>query len=747
MYSSGYSQVSKYSPQAQKKMQYRSSGKSCGYYMRIVFFFSSLIQSLIIVSLVLFLIYGKKQDSASTSRIQDLEESFSRLSIENVALRHQRKNLTTLLNSTLTEKARNDWDLAKLRYFTNISAILIQDMDKRLKQCTAELIFCKSLTRPPGQCPQLQPGVCNCGLLAEELKTRLDLVESNFTQTTREMRMEMDQIARERDNLNLEVIRLRRDRATHQRTVEHYKDKCKEDFAQSLSGVTNVTKAFLEKVESLFPAHIAFQLTCPKQREHLEQIRTNCTSLSRDVEDKFQRYLNSVGEQVSGIQSENSRLKAENWRLSEDYRWCSQNRTGLIQQHRQNLTKIQQKHDEDKEKLLLDKIRLNGEIEVLGNNVKYKSKEAEHLAQKLKELNLTCMSKTGLGGFPGVPQTGQTGWGSSSASSSSSVLDQLGRTGSGLSFGSSGSTFSKPLSTGTGSSSSSILSSGSSSSIGSGYNRQGSTGTGSSSSSILSSGSSSSIGSGYNRQGSTGTGSSSSSILSSGSSSSIGSGYNRQGSTGTGSSSTSILSGGSGSSTGSGYNRQGSTGTGSSSTSILSGGSGSSTGLGYNKPGSTGGVASSYGSTGSNPSLSSSGTGSNKPALSGRGSSTVGSSSGLSGLIPNFSLSGTGSNKPTSSVKSSPGLGSSSGSTGSTSKTGSGLSWFGLGTNSGQSKTGGGTGKVPSSGNSLGGTGSSIGAGRTSGLGVSVAQHLQDLQRLINPAGPEEKQDLARILG
>lgn len=132
MYSSGYSHVSKSSPHAQKKMQYRSKGKSCGYYMRIVFFFSSLIQSLIIVSLVLFLVYGKSQDSASMSRIHDLEESFSRLSIENVFLRQQRKNLTNLLNTTLTEKARNDWDLVNLRYFSNISAILIQDMDRKM---------------------------------------------------------------------------------------------------------------------------------------------------------------------------------------------------------------------------------------------------------------------------------------------------------------------------------------------------------------------------------------------------------------------------------------------------------------------------------------------------------------------------------------------------------------------------------------------------------------------------------------
>lgn len=100
--------------------------------MRIVFFFSSLIQSLIIVSLVLFLIYGNKQDSASLSRIQDLEESFSRLSIDNVLLRKQKKNLTNLLNSTLTEKARNVWELAELRHYSNISFVLIQDINTNL---------------------------------------------------------------------------------------------------------------------------------------------------------------------------------------------------------------------------------------------------------------------------------------------------------------------------------------------------------------------------------------------------------------------------------------------------------------------------------------------------------------------------------------------------------------------------------------------------------------------------------------
>ncbi|XP_070701688.1 plasmalemma vesicle associated protein a [Pempheris klunzingeri] len=657
MYKSDYSQVSKYSSEGQKKMQYRSKGKSCGYYMRIVFFFSSLIQSLIIVSLVLFLIYGKTQDSASTARIQDLEESFSRLSIENVGLRLQRKNLTNLLNTTLMEKARNDWDLAQLRYFTNISAILIQDIDRRLTQCSGELFLCRA-TRPTVLCPPIsEPFVgCNCGLLFEQLKARLELVESNFTQTRQRMRMEMDQTAKERDTINLEVIRLRREKSTHEKEVDFFKQKCKDDFTLSLNGISNVTRAFLEKIDSLFPTHIAFQLTCTKQREHLEQIRTNCSSLSREVEDRFQRYLNSVGQQVSTIQAESSRMKAENWRLSDDYRWCSQNRTGLIQQHKQNQDKLQRKHDEEKEKLLVDKMKLGGQIEVLENNVKYKTKQVEHLSEQIKQLNMTCMSKTGWNLFGG-------------GGSSSPGVGQPGRT-SGLSP-SFGSAFNKPASSGAGSSSSSIFTPGSSSSIGSAFNKPVSSGAGSSSSSIFTPGSSSSIGSVFNKPASSGAGSSSSSIFTPGSSSSIGSVFNKPASSGAGSSSSSIFTPGSSSSIGSVFNKQGSN----------------------------------------------------------------------SGAFPVAKSS----NNPTTNAKSSTSLLSSSASSsgsssGSPSKSASSTSWFGFGSSSGQSKTG--TGRGTSTG-----TGSSIG-GRTNGGGtVSVAQHLKDLQRIINPADPEEKQDLSRVLG
>ncbi|XP_051943937.1 plasmalemma vesicle associated protein a isoform X4 [Hippocampus zosterae] len=760
MYSSGYTQVSKASPQGQKKMQYRSKGKSCGYYLRIIFFFSSLIQSLIIVSLVLFLVYGKTQDSASTVRIQDLEESFSRLSIENVALRQQRRNLTNLLNVTLTEKTRNDWDLLRLRYLSNASIKFIQDLDARLQQMNMELMMCKNQARFSSNCPQPQmqmtPQSGGCGLQMERLNAQLELLQSNFTHTTQRMRMEMDQITKDRDNLNLEAIDLRRHKSIHEKEIELNRQRCKQDFVQSLSGVSNVSRAFLLKIESLFPTHIAFQLTCEKQREHLEQIRTNCTSLSREVEDRFQSYLNNVGDQMSEIQSENSRLKAENMRRSDDYRVCSQNRTAMVLEHRRTLEKLQLKHDKDSERLLLEKMRLSGDVEVLENSVNYKNKEVEHLKDQLRKLNMSCIPKTGFGGLPGAGG-GQFGRAGSYGLGSSNV----GSTGLNPSLGSTGSGVNRLGSTGMGSSSLG--------STGVGLNRQGSTGLGSSSlgsagslnrqgSTGLGSSSLGSTGTGLNKLGSTGLGSSSlgstasgvnklgSPGLGSSSLGSSGSGSNKLGSTGWGSSSLG--------STGLGSNKLGSSGMGSSSTGSMgsslnklgSNGLGSSTlgstGLDSSGLGSTGSGLNKQGSTGSGSSgLGSTGSGLNKLGSTGLGSSSFGSTGlglnrqGSTGLGTS-GLGSTGSNnKPTSSLKSSSGLGSIT----------SGLFGFGSSnSNAGQSKPGIGVGRGTSSG-------SSLGTGRTSSLGggsVSVAQHLQELQRIINPSyANEERQELSRMMG
>lgn len=236
-------------------------------------------------------------------------------------------------------------------------------------------------------------GTCHCERFVEHIKAKLDLVEANLTQTNQRVTREKEEIAKDRDHLNLEAINLRRMKFKAEKEVEFCRESCKTDFANKLNGISNVTKAFLQKIDSLFPSHIAFQLTCPKQREHLEQIRYNCTSLSREVEDKFQRYLDSVGAQMSMIHAENSRFKAENLRVSEDYRVCTQNRTAIIEKNKRNMEDLQQKQDRRLEKALLEKGNLVGELTLLNISVNVKNKEVEYLKEELKQLEISCKAK------------------------------------------------------------------------------------------------------------------------------------------------------------------------------------------------------------------------------------------------------------------------------------------------------------------------------------------------------------------
>jgi len=136
MYKSAYSQAN--FGLAAKKM-HKSKGKSCGYYVKIGFFFSSLIQSLIIASLVLFLVYGQPEHTVEEKRLQELDQGISKLTMENFVLRGKEKNLTKVLNVTLTAKLSNDKTLSELRRLANISSMTIKNIQTSLVRFGAKL--------------------------------------------------------------------------------------------------------------------------------------------------------------------------------------------------------------------------------------------------------------------------------------------------------------------------------------------------------------------------------------------------------------------------------------------------------------------------------------------------------------------------------------------------------------------------------------------------------------------------------
>ncbi|KAL4658843.1 plasmalemma vesicle-associated protein [Arapaima gigas] len=275
----------------------KSNGKSCGYYLRIVFFFSSLIQSLIIVSLVLFLVYGQPEQSAEGKRVQDLEESLKQVNSENHLLKEQEKNLTEMLVKRNAEKVIVNYLFTACSFTQNQC-----EVDKKKAELRCSLtIKCPNQASAVGS--PLRKSYC---------------VQSNFTRTTQELKSKMEETTKMADRLQREKLSLEEQLTT-------YIKLCKEDFATPLKGIQDVTKAFLTKIDNLFSLS-TFPLSCENQQKQIEKVRSSCTNLSKDVEEKFQHYLDNVGEKVTSIQGERSKLMVENFRLNETIKQCPQKR-------------------------------------------------------------------------------------------------------------------------------------------------------------------------------------------------------------------------------------------------------------------------------------------------------------------------------------------------------------------------------------------------------------------------------------
>ncbi|XP_066502569.1 plasmalemma vesicle associated protein a [Hoplias malabaricus] len=378
MYNSGYSKSNL--GLASKKLQ-RSKDRSCGYYMRIILLFSSLIQSLIIVSLVLFLIYGEPEQTVEEKRVQDLEQSYSKVLQENVALRANAKNLTQQLNITLTAKKLCDKDLIVSRKLANTSNSNFNTLRIKWTQCEME----KRTVRPyasPGNDKYWETRLQQ----AEELKRYL---VANFTEQLKITKMELENSRKDRIRYQLEGIELRRDKTLLEERIGISEKKCKEDFIHSLQGIPNVTREFLKRVDDLFSKHIAFQLSCDKQSIQLENIRSNCSRLSMDVENKLQMYLDKVGNQVTVTVHENAKCITENKRLNEDTVWCTRNRSEIIEENKKVLKQAQQNYDKEVEKLLLETTKLTGNIKIHEQKVSVQELEIKILSENVKDLNIS----------------------------------------------------------------------------------------------------------------------------------------------------------------------------------------------------------------------------------------------------------------------------------------------------------------------------------------------------------------------
>ncbi|XP_075887328.1 plasmalemma vesicle associated protein b [Nelusetta ayraudi] len=401
MYNSSYSRA-KFARDAREPL-HRSRGKSCGYYMRIVFFFSSLIQSLIIVSLVLFLIYGQPEKSAEEKRVEDLEMNFNRLSENNIQLRKEKADLGAQLKARTDEKDAVEKEFAKFKTEANGTEFVLRGKLFNCERTNAATVsmLSRRTTTPIHQPPVLftaNSEVKTLQSLNAQQKAMISLIEANFTQHMQYLNQERDIVIRERDKFNYEAIALRRENAMLTDQLAAYTRKCKEDFAHSLDGIKMVTRDFLGRINSLFPQQLTFHLTCDSQRDYMDKIRNSCTNLSRDVENKFQLYLNRVGDKVSEIQSRSAQMEVQNNHLDSDLKQCEHKRKDGAAEAANQLQNKQKSHDDQVEKLLIEQNRLREQKSLLEGSLALKEKELQLLQRAAP-----AQPKFGLPKTPGLP--------------------------------------------------------------------------------------------------------------------------------------------------------------------------------------------------------------------------------------------------------------------------------------------------------------------------------------------------------
>ncbi|MED6248978.1 hypothetical protein ATANTOWER_007739 [Ataeniobius toweri] len=380
MYSSSYSRA-KLGPESRQPL-YRNNGKSCGYYMRIVFFFSSLIQSLIIVSLVLFLIYGQPEKSAEEKRVEELEQGFNKLSKNNIDLRKEKGELGAQLAARTAEKAGLEKEMAKQKTEANNTE---HELKKKIANLERSMSMMRRPPPPPFQPPPPPPPVTfnnEANILKSIISqkdTLIGLINSNFTQMVQYLTHERDSALRDQDVNREEAIKLGRENNLLKEQLTTYTRKCKEDFAQSLDGIQAVTTKFLSQINNLFPHSLTFHLTCNSQKEQLEKIRSSCTNLSKDVESKFQMYLDNVGNKVVEIQALSSKLEVHNAYLTSSLQQCGQKHSAAVAKAANDLEHKQKVHDDQVEKLLMEQTQLREQKKLQEDRLALKDKEIQVL--------------------------------------------------------------------------------------------------------------------------------------------------------------------------------------------------------------------------------------------------------------------------------------------------------------------------------------------------------------------------------
>lgn len=280
----------------ESKDMIKSKQKGCWHYMKYVFIFSSIIQFLIILGLVLFMLYGNAH-GGTEHRLKTVESRYNNLILEHALL----KSNFSSLKEKLAKEERS------VKNFTDIIA--------RMRPLTNRTCPIYSLPRTPltsTNCNNLQAALDHLNMTC--INERLKAENYRFSQIL--------QSNQYRENCTKTLAEYgSRDRLLSSKNVQLENEKKeleaqKTSLRESCTDIDSKFKAEIEQLRNFYQAYLK------PADQYISS--SKCKLINDEINNRIDFTLTKLRQEVTAVASQNAQVQAKLDRTAEDLRTCNQ---------------------------------------------------------------------------------------------------------------------------------------------------------------------------------------------------------------------------------------------------------------------------------------------------------------------------------------------------------------------------------------------------------------------------------------
>ncbi|NXR43767.1 PLVAP protein, partial [Hippolais icterina] len=306
--------------------------RDCGFYLKYIFLFTSLIQFLIILGLVLFMVYGNAQGGTDT-HLRQLEERLQSHYGRIVALEAARANLSRALNATVKDKeklqglaAKVQKELEKCNSSSQAGAGVPQVRGRRRRRRGGPVLR----RHPPQPLSPIPPKAEKL-----QLQRQLDQASSSkklLEESGQKSQAELAKATQERDKCQQDLRSARTDGEISKTQLELQRHECRllqSDISDKFPTISELVKQFRcgaaetelrqirERAEELFrrqqerDSQFVWRNSCELS---VQQCRLNCSRQGQELERRIQALEKA---QRDGLE-ERKKLQAEKEKVGKE---------------------------------------------------------------------------------------------------------------------------------------------------------------------------------------------------------------------------------------------------------------------------------------------------------------------------------------------------------------------------------------------------------------------------------------------